>query len=442
MAHLRRALFAVSLLSLTAVGASRCALYSDVSIGPLIVQPAKIDRGADIRSMIRKADYLRAIEMASLIEGRQRKNAADLIDLGSAELAAGRYDDARRHLRTAIDLNPYRTTYAQAAWHLSQVEYMTNSFATSLEWANTAIENGLAILPWHIEYLTALSKVPVYRFSGLPSDELPMKIGRPDIPRIDVRINRANEPTATVIDSGAVLSIMSERLASSLSIERLPVSQGTFYGLLNEPISVQFGLLKSLEIGAVVVENIPIAIMPDDKMRFVVEGKQEFRIDFLLGANLLKEFRLELNFSRNRAIFTRLTSSDRRPVANQNLFFENFRPNVRGTINRHGWFLFVLDTGSEVTYLNETQLASLPINAFTPRVHTATLQGLGGAKKRGSKIENVEVGVDRWAGTFRTIPMYAAEEKERPAGIIGENFLKHFDVVIDFGRMRVDLKRR
>ena len=438
----RRVVTTLAVSALALIGAARCALYSDVSIGPLIVQPAKIERGADLRSMIRKADYLRAIEMASVVENRQRKNPVDLVDLGYAELAAGRYDDARRHLRAAIDLNPFRTTYAEAAWHLSQVEYMTNSFETSLEWANTAIQNGLSILPWHIEYLTSLSKVSVYRFSGLPSDELPMKIGRPDIPRLDVRINRSNEPVIAVIDSGAVLSIMSERLASSLQIERLSVSRGTFYGLLNEPIEVQFGLIKTLEIGAVVVENVPIAIMPDEKMRFVVEGKQEFRIDFLLGANLLKEFRLELNFSRNRAIFTRLTSIDRRPVADQNLFFENFRPNVRGTVNRHGWFLFVLDTGSEVTYLNETQLASLPINAFTPRVHSATLQGLGGSKKRGSKIENIEIGIDRWAGTFRTIPMYAAEEKERPAGIIGENFLKNFDVVIDFGRMRVDLKRR
>jgi hypothetical protein len=61
--------------------------------------------------------------------------------------------------------------------------------------------------------------------------------------------------------------------------------------------------------------------------------------------------------------------------------------------------------------------------------------------KRGAKIEDVEIGVDRWSGKFKTIPMYSAEEKES-VGIIGQNFLKNFDVVIDFGRMRVDLTRR
>jgi hypothetical protein len=62
--------------------------------------------------------------------------------------------------------------------------------------------------------------------------------------------------------------------------------------------------------------------------------------------------------------------------------------------------------------------------------------------KRGSKLEDVQVGVDRWAGSFETIPMYAGDENDAAVGIIGQNFLGHFNVVIDFGRMRVDLVRR
>ncbi len=428
-------------LVVAAVAAARCALYSDVAIQPLVVLPTKIERGSDVQTMLRKADYLRAVEMASIVEARPRKIASELVALGTAELAAARYDAARQHLRAALDLNPFRTTYADAAWNLAQVEYQNNNYETALEWAETATRNGLTVLQWHREYLGALSKVQVYRFSGLPSDEVPMKIGRPDVPRIEVRLNKAPEKTSTVIDSGAVLSIMSQRQAKALSVKRLPVAQGTFYGLLGEPIEVEFGLLDSLEIGAIVVDNVPIAIMPDDKMRFLVSGKREFRIDFLLGANLLKEFRLELSYSRNRVIFTRLTSRDRRPAADQNLFFDGFRPHVRGTVNQHGWYVFILDTGSEVTYLNEAQIRALPINIFAPRIHGATLQGLGGSKKHGTKLEDVKVGIDKWEGTFRTLPLYSGEE-ERAVGIVGENFLQNFDVVIDFGRMRVDLTRR
>ncbi|HEV8658940.1 MAG TPA: pepsin/retropepsin-like aspartic protease family protein, partial [Thermoanaerobaculia bacterium] len=274
------------------------------------------------------------------------------------------------------------------------------------------------------------------------TDEVRMKIGRPDVPRIEVRLNKAESTTTAVIDSGAVLSIMSQRLASQIPVKRLPTSRGTFYGLLGEPISVDFAMIDMLEIGGIALADVPVAIMPDDKMRFFVTGKKEFKIDFLLGANLLKEFRLDFNFDSNHVRFTRLTSIDKRPVADQNLFFDQFRPHVRGTVNKRGWFLFVLDTGSEVTFLNEHQLPSLPINMFAPRVHSATLQGLGGARKHGSKIEEVEIGIDRWAGAFRTLPMYSGGEQERSVGIIGENFLKNFHAVIDFGRMRVDLTRR
>src|SRR5215213_8594671 len=112
-----------------------CTLYSEVDVTPLILQPSNIERGADLASMLRKADYLRAMEMANVLDARDRKNAADLAALGSAYLAAGRYDDARGRLRAALDLDPFRTTYAQIAWDLSQVEYLSNNFESSLDWA-------------------------------------------------------------------------------------------------------------------------------------------------------------------------------------------------------------------------------------------------------------------------------------------------------------------
>jgi len=267
-----------------------------------------------------------------------------------------------------------------------------------------------------------------------------MRASRPDVPRIDVKIGKTHTVNA-VIDSGAVISIVSQRLATQMNVKKVNRYPGIFYGLLGEPIDVDFGILDSLELGDIALENVPVAIMPDDKMRFLVNDKREFRMDFLLGANLLKEFRTELDFARGSVTFTRLTSADRHPDANQNLFIEGFRPMVRGTVNRRGWYMFVLDTGSEVTFLNESELPNLPINQVTPHMHAATLQGLGGAKKHGAKLEDIELGLDKYAGLFKTVPMYASGEGEHSAGIIGENFLKNFKVVIDYGRMRVDLIR-
>jgi tetratricopeptide (TPR) repeat protein len=419
-----------------------CALYNDVAVSPLHLMPNNIERGSDLPSMLRKADYLRAIEMASSVDSRQRRNPADLGALGSAYLAAGRYDDARDRLRAALDLDPFRTSYAQIAWDLSQVEYLANNYESSLEWVKIATEHGLNVRRWHIDYLTALVKVPVYEFSGKPHDRLPFRFSKPEVPRINVRLNGTREVEG-VIDSGAVLSIVSQRLATSLPVKSLGTFEGTFFGLLGEPIQVNFGLVEEIELGGIVIRNVPVAIMPDEKMRFLInrEEKKEFRMDFLLGSNLLKEFRIELNFDTHHVTFKRLTQADRQPAPNQNLFFQGFRPHVRGAINRKAWYLFILDTGSEITFLNESKLGQLPVSVYSG-AHSAMLQGLGGAMKRGGKLENVEIGVDKWSGKFKTLPMYASEERESAAGIVGQNFMKNFNVVIDFGRMRVDLERR
>jgi hypothetical protein len=420
-----------------------CALYSEVDVTPLVLLPSSIERGSDVHSMIKKADYLRAMDLASVIESRQRPNATDLGALGTAYLASGRYDDARSRLRAALDLDPFRTTYAQIAWDLSQVEYLSNNFESSYDWAVIAQERGLSIRQWHLDYLKSLINVPVYRFSGAPSDALHFKFGRPDVPRMNARLNRTKEVEA-ILDSGAVLSIVSRGIADTLPIKPLGNFEGLFYGLLGEPISVKFGVIETLELGSIVIENVPVAIMPDEKMRFLIskrEGK-EFHMEFLLGSNLLKEFRIELDFDHSRAVFTKLTERDRMPGPDQNLFFSGFRPYVRGAVNRRGWYLFVLDTGSEITFLNQSRLSLLPVQVFGSGAHTATLQGLGGSMKRGAKLENIEIGIDEWAGKFKTLPMYSSEDKENAVGIIGQNFLKNFNVVIDFGRMRVDLKRR
>jgi len=202
---------------------------------------------------------------------------------------------------------------------------------------------------------------------------------------------------------------------------------------------VRFALVDTMEIGDMVVSKVPVAIMADEKMRFFIAGKKEFHIDLLIGTNFLKEFRTELDFRRNLVTFTALTSTDRRPTPDQNIFIEKFRPAVRGTINRHGWFMFILDTGSEVTYLNEHHVEDLPIQLFAPKIHSAMLQGLGGSQKHGPKVENVDLGFDKWAGIFHNLPMYDAGEADRTAGILGENYLRNFVVTLDFGKMRMDL---
>src|SRR5216684_5789571 len=214
------------LIAATALFAG-CALYSDVSISPLLITPGAIERGSDLPSMVRKADFVRAVEQASIVDSKGRRNASDLLYLGTAEMAAGRFDDARRHLRAALDLEPFRTTYADAAWALSQLEYLRNNFEASLEWAHVAADHGLIVRKWHTDFLESLRNVDVYRFRGPVTDRVPVHIGKPEVPRVEVTVNHSKSVLA-IIDSGAVMSIMSRGFASSLPVRRLGTFQGVF----------------------------------------------------------------------------------------------------------------------------------------------------------------------------------------------------------------------
>lgn len=425
------------LAALVVLALAGCALYSDVTIVPLTVQPANIEHPNDLAAMIRKADLVRAVQLAPAIETK-RSSAQELASLGSAEMISGRYDEARRHLRAALDLAPFRTVSSTIAWDLSQLEYMTNNFEASLDWAHIAAEHGMVIKKWHTDYLASLSGVNVYQVSGKRSERITMRTTHPDVPRVEARLNKT-KTVSGIIDSGAVICIISQQLAAELGVKPLGDFQGTFTGLLGEPIPVRFALLDTMELGEMTVSKVPVAIMSDEKMKFFITGKKEFRIDLLIGTNFLKEFRTELDFRRNQVTFTALTSADRRPSADQNIFIEAFRPAVRGTINRHGWFMFILDTGSEVTFLNQRHIEDLPIQLLAPKIHSAMLQGLGGAQKHGPKVENVELGFDKWAGIFHNLPMYDSAEADRTAGIVGENYLRNFIVTLDFGKMRLDL---
>jgi hypothetical protein len=303
------------LVALVALAIGGCALYSDVTIVPLTVQPANIEHPNDLTSMIRKADLVRAVQLAPTIEAKQNRSAQELAALGSAEMISGRYDEARRHLRAAIDLAPFRTTYSTIAWDLSQLEYMTNNYEASLDWARIAGDHGMVIKKWHTDYLAALAGVNVYQISGKRVERISMRTSRPDVPRVEARLNKT-KTVPGIIDSGAVICIISQQLASELDVKRLGDFQGTFTGLLGEPIPVHFALLETMELGDMVVSKVPVAIMADEKMKFFITGRKEFRIDLLIGTNFLKEFRTELDFRRNQVTFTALTSATttRRPI--------------------------------------------------------------------------------------------------------------------------------
>ncbi|MGK2857697.1 MAG: retroviral-like aspartic protease family protein [Thermoanaerobaculia bacterium] len=428
-------------LMLGLLASTGCTLSREVTIAPLTLSPTETIRTANrVEDLVEVGDYPRAVALAPVIDSRPNATAPELAALGKAELVSGRLDDAKRHLRAALMKKPFRDAYADIAWNLSQAETLDRDYAAALHWAETALEYGLEIRAWHLKLLDVLRSEKTFVVPRARDALLRIEHKAPAIPRIETRVNEAT--VMGIIDSGAVMTIVSDRLAAEAKLRPLGDFTGTFFGLLGEPIDVRFAMIDRMTLGEMEVESIPVAVMAGEKMKFFTLNRTPFHIDLLIGANLLREFRIELDFDASTVALHYLETAERVPAADQNLFILNAKPYVHGSLNGEGWFLYQLDTGSEITYLNSIEITRLKLQRGLPKMYQgAELQGLGGATKRGIMVDDVSVGIDTWQGLFKTLPLYSAE-KTGAIGLIGEDFLRQFRITLDFGAMKLTLERR
>lgn len=425
-----------SLLAIAMMAVSGCTLSSGVRIEPLLLHPSDIRTPSSLQDAINRGDYRQAAEMAGSLDPASGK-VEDLALLGRAQFYCGRYAVATETLSRALERPVTPELRAQIAWDLAQIAYQQQDTSKALELALEAKNGGIRIKDWYIQLLEAVQRIRVHAVEGSGRSVVRFRFGSPDLPRIAMDVNKS-VTADTVLDSGAVMSIVSRSFAERAGIRSLGDFSGEFYGLLGEPIAVQFGLIDSLEISGMTIGNVPVAIMDDSKLRFLVAKNERFDIDFLIGTSFMKEFRLRFDYDRQQLTIDYLEPRDRVPVSNQNLFLVDQRPLVHVTINGRGWYPFLLDSGSEVTFLNRSRFTIENVTYGVPRYHGATMQGLGGTQKSGMHVRDVAIGVDRWDGMFTDMPLYT-DERPGAVGILGQNYLKNFFVDIDFGRMRLDL---
>lgn len=421
----------VAIVAVVLVVAS-CALDPSVTVYPLLLSPTTERPFAHFVNLVEARDFGGALTRAWTIETKTAPTGRELAALGRFQVIRGQFERAVPTLMRAFELARVREERAEVAWDLSQALFLSEQYDGALEWAKVAATNGLRIAEWHLSLLENLSDFDLDPALEGTSGSVVMIHDNPRIPRVLTRVN-GSDPVEGVIDSGAVFTIVSASLAERAAVRQLGRS-GTLRGLLNEPIPIEFGVVDHLEIGGLIARDLLVAIIPDETLSFLIDDQQQYQMELLLGTNLLRQTRVELDFPSLRAEIVPVT---RRPVDDQNLFFYDFRPMVQVSINRRGWLPFLLDTGSEVTFLNASLIEATSLRE-REQIHGATLQGLGGSKKRGAQLVDVELVTGGWGGSFRTLPMYSSDQSH-VFGIIGENFLDNFEVVIDFGAMRFDL---
>ena len=420
--------------------AAACTVAPAVFVSPLPASRVKAPPppGAfNAEERFQRGHYLEVQHyLESLPEGQLSKSAANLGLYGQVLLARGDFGAAWPVLEKARGLETRTIRRGEIEWAICQGAILWNDFATAEEYAASAIRDGVGLVVGFLHFLTALRDVDVY--AGPPvgaegSDDFEMQGFQ--LIRIPVRVN--GNDSAAIVDSGAVYTIVTQSFAREVRVRMIPDSRASGRGLHKREFPVDFGVIGELSFGGFVIRDVPVMVMPDEAMLFETLRGQ-FPVPIVIGLHLLKEFTLEIDYASRHLHWTRRDFRTPKRSPDQNLFYRSGRMFVRGSIDRNGFYQFLLDTGSEPTLMTSVGQfrANLPQSS---RVFPKKVYGLGHSQVEWGRISDVTIGVSGWAARFRDLAV-KDDDTAFEDGIIGTSLLEHFHVGIDFSRMVLSLE--
>jgi clan AA aspartic protease (TIGR02281 family) len=358
-----------------------------------------------------------------------QSHAAVQMALCRIALYRGELDRARVHGEAALKALPHTVpTYGKLCWTMALLHYFMNDFPTAHRYAEDASNWG-----YHTDggFRTFLRDCPaaLYEYSQ-DAVRTPFTYADVRIPQVPVVLSNGKNVQA-IVDTGASLTFLSESMARELGIPLSKDRKSSGYGLHGRLIPIHLVYLDSLTIGGMTVRHIPAMVFTDSDLSFGA-----FRVDVGLGFHLLRQGRLQMDY-RNRILDWNRKAAPARS-GEPNLCIMGLRPAVRVSINQIMGYQFILDTGSEQTFVT-TQGSRRAILQEKLNLFSMVVRGIGKSKINYTNVSNVFVGTDRYMVKFTNVPT-KQEYANLVDGILGNDFLDNFLVTADFPAGRLTLE--
>jgi predicted aspartyl protease len=224
---------------------------------------------------------------------------------------------------------------------------------------------------WAVAFKNVPPKTISFRTSSVV---MPMSVSPVGTPLVAVRIG--GKEYNFWLDTGSSMTMLASDVARDLNI--VPLVPDTLEIVTSTGrVKAHPALLPMLQLGTLVIRNAPTMIVDESLMQMrepkLVELSLKVKIDGIIGFDIIRQLDIEVDYGET-SLRVRNPATSRRE-SERNMFWVGL-PIVRLTSGDGVPLHFGLDTGAQQTFVTETMLDKLQLQAA--RVESRRVGGLGG----------------------------------------------------------------
>ncbi len=224
---------------------------------------------------------------------------------------------------------------------------------------------------WAVAFKDVPPKTIAFRSQSMM---MPMSVSPVGTPLVPVRIG--GKEYNFWLDTGSSMTMLASDVARDLNV--VPLVPDTLEIVTSTGrVKAHPALLPLLQIGTIVVRNAPTMIVDEGLMQMreprLVELTAKVKIDGIIGFDIIRQLDLEVDYGETQLRIRNPAFSRRE--SDRNMFWVGL-PVVRLMSGDGVPLHFGLDTGAQQTFVTETMLDKLQMQAA--RVESRRVGGLGG----------------------------------------------------------------
>lgn len=255
-------------------------------------------------ALLRSGEFRNSVEALYTAVKFDQKQALAIAGLSEIEYFENRARTAYDGLRRAIMLEPnepdYYVSLARACSRLEIYNEAADAYQRFLEVSPKTDAERRARIKGLIDFYRYLGTTKINRVSGKDLVTIPFDLVN-NRPFVKIMIN-GKGPFRFVIDTGASMSVLSDKTAQRLGIK--PVAKGGSARAIggSGTFPILYGVLDSLQMGEAKIDTVPIYIRTVHSTEDTPESE---RSDGYIGLSVLSNYAVTLDYKAQQMIFDR-----------------------------------------------------------------------------------------------------------------------------------------